>query len=165
MRDMVEDKELRQLSTCGLVRLARKLGKVFASLPNEIWHVYTSTLKLLDGSRVTMHAIIDNFSRRILAWCVDPTFDVDWRFKPYRSLELQSIFYHSLQFQNCFAVRFNVDFRAKNCIFVTEREPVENWQQLRSLHRCSRRSRHFGQHVENSNTFLQNVLRGCCGGC
>ena len=22
-----------------------------------------------------MHAIIDNFSRRILAWCVDPTFD------------------------------------------------------------------------------------------
>jgi putative transposase len=24
-----------------------------------------------------MHAIIDNFSRRILAWCVDPTFDTD----------------------------------------------------------------------------------------
>jgi putative transposase len=34
-------------------------------------------LKLLDGTRVTMHAIIDNFSRRILAWCVDPTFDTD----------------------------------------------------------------------------------------
>ena len=24
-----------------------------------------------------MHAIIDNFSRRILAWCVDPTFDTN----------------------------------------------------------------------------------------
>ena len=31
MRDMVEDKELRHLTTCALVRLARKLGKVFAS--------------------------------------------------------------------------------------------------------------------------------------
>ena len=31
MRDMVEDKELGHLTTCALVRLARKLGKVFAS--------------------------------------------------------------------------------------------------------------------------------------
>ena len=31
MRDMVEDKDLRHLTTCGLVRLARKLGKVFVS--------------------------------------------------------------------------------------------------------------------------------------
>ena len=31
MRDMVEDKELRYLPTCGLTRLARKKGKVFAS--------------------------------------------------------------------------------------------------------------------------------------
>ena len=109
MRDMVEDKDLRHLTTCGLVRLARKLGKVFASQscwfriirkqgwkrpryriypakpkigiratqPNQIWHIDTSILKLLDGSRVYMHAIIDNFSRRILAWCVDPTFDTD----------------------------------------------------------------------------------------
>ena len=109
MRDMVEDKELRHLTTCALVRLARKLGKVFASQscwfriirkqgwkrpryriypakpkigiratkPNEIWHIDTSILKLIDGTRVTMHAIIDNFSRRILAWCVDPTFDTE----------------------------------------------------------------------------------------
>ena len=53
-----------------------KIG-IRASLPNEIWHIDTSILKLLDGSRVTMHAIIDNFSRRILAWCVDPTFETD----------------------------------------------------------------------------------------
>ena len=30
---------------------------------------------MIDGTRVDMHAIIDNFSRRILAWCVDLTFD------------------------------------------------------------------------------------------
>ena len=107
MRDMIEDKGLRHLPTCALVRLGRKLGKVFASQtcwfkiiqkqgwkwpryrvypakpkigirackPNAIWHVDTSILKLVDGTRVYMHAIIDNFSRRILSWCVDPTFD------------------------------------------------------------------------------------------
>ena len=54
--------------------LARKIG-ILAANPNEIWHIDTSILKLTDGTRVYMHAIIDNFSRRILAWCVDPTFD------------------------------------------------------------------------------------------
>jgi transposase InsO family protein len=29
---------------------------------------------LLDGSRVYLHAVIDNFSRRILGWKVTPTF-------------------------------------------------------------------------------------------
>jgi len=32
-------------------------------------------IRLLDGSRAYLHAIIDNFSRRILAWKVTPTFD------------------------------------------------------------------------------------------
>ena len=107
MRDIIEDKGLRHLPTCALVRLGRKLGKIFASQtcwfriirkqgwnrprnrvypakpkigiraskPNEIWHVDTSILKLIDGTRVYMHAIIDNYSRRNLAWCVDPTFN------------------------------------------------------------------------------------------
>ena len=84
MRDMVEDKELRHLPTCALVRLGRKLVKVFASQtcwfriirkqgwkrpryrvypakpkigiraikPNEIWHIDTSILKSVDGTRV-----------------------------------------------------------------------------------------------------------------
>jgi transposase InsO family protein len=30
---------------------------------------------LLDGSRAYLHAVIDNFSRRILAWKVTPTFE------------------------------------------------------------------------------------------
>jgi transposase InsO family protein len=51
-----------------------KVG-IRASKPNEIWHVDTSLLRLLDGSRVYMHAVIDNFSRRILAWTVRESFD------------------------------------------------------------------------------------------
>jgi len=41
-----------------------------ASRPNEIWHVDASVIRLLDRSRVYLHAVIDNFSRRILAWRV-----------------------------------------------------------------------------------------------
>ena len=39
-----------------------------ATAPNGLWHVDTSVLRLLDGSHVYLRAIIDNFSRRILAW-------------------------------------------------------------------------------------------------
>jgi transposase InsO family protein len=39
-----------------------------ASRPNELWHVDTTLLRLLDGTRVYLHAVIDNFSRRILSW-------------------------------------------------------------------------------------------------
>ena len=28
---------------------------------NEIWHVDTTVIRLLDGSRVYLHAVIDNF--------------------------------------------------------------------------------------------------------
>jgi putative transposase len=39
-----------------------------ASRPNEIWHIDVCVIRLLDGTRTYLHAIIDNFSRRILAW-------------------------------------------------------------------------------------------------
>jgi putative transposase len=51
-----------------------KVG-VRSSCPNEIWHVDTTLIRLLDGTRAYLHAIIDNFSRRILAWKVSATFD------------------------------------------------------------------------------------------
>jgi putative transposase len=38
--------------------------------PNEARHVDVTILKLLDGSKAYVHAVIDNFSRRILAWTV-----------------------------------------------------------------------------------------------
>jgi transposase InsO family protein len=52
-----------------------KIG-IRAGRANEIWHVDTTLLRLLDGSRAYLHAIIDNFSRRILAWKVAARFDV-----------------------------------------------------------------------------------------
>ncbi len=39
--------------------------------PNAAWHVDCTILKLLDGSKAYLHAVIDNFSRRILAWTVE----------------------------------------------------------------------------------------------
>jgi transposase InsO family protein len=32
-----------------------------------MWHVDTTVIRLLDGTRASLHAVIDNFSRRILA--------------------------------------------------------------------------------------------------
>lgn len=47
-----------------------------AARPDEIWHVDTSVLRLLDATKVYLHAVIDNYSRKILAWCVATKFDV-----------------------------------------------------------------------------------------
>jgi len=41
---------------------------------NEMWHIDTTVIRLLDGTRAYVHAVIDNFSRRILAWRVAETF-------------------------------------------------------------------------------------------
>jgi putative transposase len=43
---------------------------VRAKQPNEAWHVDTTVIKLLDGTRAYLHGVIDNFSRKILAWTV-----------------------------------------------------------------------------------------------
>jgi transposase InsO family protein len=50
-----------------------KVG-IRAARANEIWHVDTTMIRLLDGSRAYLHAVIDNFSRRILAWNVAGSF-------------------------------------------------------------------------------------------
>jgi putative transposase len=39
-----------------------------------MWHIDTTVIHLLDGTRAYLHAVIDNFSRRILAWRVANTF-------------------------------------------------------------------------------------------
>ncbi|MFC1611426.1 transposase [Myxococcota bacterium] len=44
-----------------------KVG-IRATRPNELWHIDVTVIKLLDGTKVYLHAIIDNFSRRILSW-------------------------------------------------------------------------------------------------
>jgi putative transposase len=43
---------------------------VRATQPNEAWHVDTTVIRLLDETRAYVHAAIDNFSRKILAWTV-----------------------------------------------------------------------------------------------
>jgi hypothetical protein len=50
-----------------------KVG-IRASQPNAIWNVDTTLLRLLEGSRAYLHAVIDNFSRRILAWKVSTRY-------------------------------------------------------------------------------------------
>ena len=40
-----------------------------------MWHIDTTVIRLLDGTRAYLHAVIDNFSRRILAWRVVDTFE------------------------------------------------------------------------------------------
>ena len=42
--------------------------------PDEMWHIDTTVIRLLNGTRAYLHAVIDNFSRRILAWNVADTF-------------------------------------------------------------------------------------------
>jgi transposase InsO family protein len=39
-----------------------------ANKPNEYWHIDLTIIKLLGGTRTYLHAHLDNFSRRILAW-------------------------------------------------------------------------------------------------
>ena len=41
-----------------------------ASKPNQYWHIDTTVIRLLDGTRAYLQAVIDNFSRKILAWKV-----------------------------------------------------------------------------------------------
>jgi transposase InsO family protein len=39
-----------------------------------MWHIDTTVIRLLDRTRAYLHAVIDNFSRRILAWRVADAF-------------------------------------------------------------------------------------------
>jgi putative transposase len=44
-----------------------------ATRPNEYWHIDITVIRLLNGTHVNLQAVIDNFSRRILAWRVEST--------------------------------------------------------------------------------------------
>jgi len=39
-----------------------------ARRPNEYWHIDVTVIRLITGVKVHLHAVIDNFSRRIIAW-------------------------------------------------------------------------------------------------
>jgi len=51
-----------------------KVG-IRALRPDETWHIDTTIIRLLDGTKAYLHAVIDNFSRRILSWRLSDKFD------------------------------------------------------------------------------------------
>jgi len=64
----------RLIRDCGWLRSRRTLYPetpttgVRAEKPNQLWHIDVTVIRLLDGTNTYPHAVIDNFSRRILAW-------------------------------------------------------------------------------------------------
>jgi putative transposase len=46
-----------------------------AEKPDALWHVDTTVIRLVNGTMSYLHAVIDNFSRRILAWRLNESFD------------------------------------------------------------------------------------------
>jgi hypothetical protein len=49
---------------------------VRATEPDELWHIDTAVIRLIDGSKVYLHALLDNCSRKILAWRISERFEV-----------------------------------------------------------------------------------------
>jgi transposase InsO family protein len=47
-----------------------KVG-VRAKAPGELLHLDVTIIRLLDGTRAYLHAVIDNYSRRILSWTLE----------------------------------------------------------------------------------------------
>jgi putative transposase len=43
--------------------------------PNDAWHIDVTIIRLLDGTKAYVHAVIDNFSRKVLAWTVAGRLD------------------------------------------------------------------------------------------
>ncbi|MEM7308030.1 MAG: DDE-type integrase/transposase/recombinase [Planctomycetota bacterium] len=57
------------------VHPARPKVGIRAARPDETWHIDTTIIRLVDGSKAYLHAVIDNFSRRILSWRIGGSFD------------------------------------------------------------------------------------------
>ena len=56
-----------------------------ASQPNEIWHLDVTVIRLLNGTKLCLHGVVDNFSRRLVTFYVRefnevmPHGALDWR--------------------------------------------------------------------------------------
>lgn len=48
----------------------RKRGSVEATRPNQIWHIDVTEYKTIDNVKFYIHSVLDNFSRKILAYTV-----------------------------------------------------------------------------------------------
>ncbi len=73
--DVVPPRPDVRLATAAASDTSRKpKAGLRTSRPDEIWHIDTTVIRLLDGTRPYLHAVIENFSRQILAWRVADTF-------------------------------------------------------------------------------------------
>ena len=54
---------------------ARPKAGIRAGAPNSIWHIDTTIIRLLDGTKLYLQGIIDNLSRRILCWSLNDKFE------------------------------------------------------------------------------------------
>ena len=50
-----------------------KIG-IRATGPGQIWHLNVTILRLQDGTRAFIQAVLDNFSRYVLAWKVSTDY-------------------------------------------------------------------------------------------
>ena len=66
----------RRMATPARLRVHPSKPKVGVrtTRPDEMWHIDTTVNRLLDGTRAYVHAVIDNFPRRILEWNVSSAF-------------------------------------------------------------------------------------------
>ncbi len=53
-----------------------KVG-IRATRPNEWFHIDVTIIRLLDGARCYLHAVMDGFSRRVLAWTLRPRLSAE----------------------------------------------------------------------------------------
>jgi transposase InsO family protein len=53
-----------------------KIG-IRAEAPGELLHLDVTIIRLLDGTRAYLHAVIDNYSRRILSWTLEERLGSD----------------------------------------------------------------------------------------
>jgi transposase InsO family protein len=53
-----------------------KVG-IRATAPNQWWHVDVTIIRLLDGTRTYLHGVVDNYSRRVLAWTLDENLSAE----------------------------------------------------------------------------------------
>ena len=66
-----------------------------ATYPNEYWYIDVTAIRLLDDTKAYLHAVIDNFSRRILSWRLserlDPTTTCEILTEAGKNLDLTPI--------------------------------------------------------------------------
>ena len=57
------------------IHIAKPKFGIRADAPNAIWHIDTTIIRMLDGTKLCIQGIVDNFSRRIQCWSLNEKFE------------------------------------------------------------------------------------------